>query len=759
MVEFATRGLRPDARDPGHLTSGFVMEVGLTNKSLRGPFMPSARSIVHGLILAAVLSLLFLLLSAYQTAATLASRVAKTDVMAAAMEGVMSGRVVLEVAWFFGALVVLHLAMGLLAWLLALASGVLWPRVREKFPRYVVGWFALLALATVSFSALWHPRTLLGAYYHDSISRAIMGYPLGRWMYLAVILFAIAVTLGAAWRVARATAVTLRMRVAAVVFATAIVITGFLSVFPGEPAAAIAVESKQPHVILIGIDSLRLDQVRRYGGRGLTPRLDEFIESADLFKDATTPLARTFPSWTSILTGRSPIETRARFNLSSRKRVQSYPTIADVLRQSGYQTIFAMDEVRFANIDETYGFDKLVSPRMGAPDFILGTYNELPLSSVVINTRLGKWIFPYSYSNRGAATMYQPETFLGRLEREVSFDQPTLLIAHLTGAHWPYYTAGTPFGISMWDDGGLSRPLYEESLRTVDSMFGRLVEILERQGALSNAIVVVLSDHGEALSLPADTFFADGAIVEGMRTPMKMLDLGHGQSVLSPTQYHVMLGFRAFGTSQQFDARGRDFQYPVTVEDISPTILDLLGMDPAKLSPTGRSLAAVLRAGNVGEEAGLASDRIRFTETDLRVLPAQNGFDEDATAAENSKYFEIEPENGRMSIRENMAPLAIAFKERAAFTQTSLLAAMPAGPEAMQFLYFDLAAGRGRILSAPPAVDEPEVKRLWDAMHDHYGTEMKPLVVVTRDDLPGFGEAWANYLKSLQSGRSKPSGT
>jgi hypothetical protein len=177
------------------------------------------------------------------------------------------------------------------------------------------------------------------------------------------------------------------------------------------------------------------------------------------------------------------------------------------------------------------------------------------------------------------------------------------------------------------------------------------------------------------------------------------------------------------------------------------------------LSPTGRSLAAALRSGNVGEEVELASDRIRFTETDLRVLPAQNGFDEDATAAENSKYFEIKPENGRMSIRENMAPLAIAFKERAAFTQKSLLAAMPAGPEAMQFLYFDLAAGRGRILSAPPGVDEPEVKRLWDAIHDHYGDEMKPLMVVTRNDLPRFDAAWANYLNSLQLGKAASSGT
>ena len=33
-------------------------------------------------------------------------------------------------------------------------------------------------------------------------------------------------------------------------------------------------------------------------------------------------------------------------------------------------------------------------------------------------------------------------------------------------------------------------------------MFGAVVAMLERKGALDNAIVVVLSDHGEALALP-----------------------------------------------------------------------------------------------------------------------------------------------------------------------------------------------------------------------------------------------------------------
>ncbi len=127
--------------------------------------------------------------------------------------------------------------------------------------------------------------------------------------------------------------------------------------------------------------------------------------------------------------------------------MQANPTLGDVLREAGYRTIYSTDEVRFANFDETYGFDQVVTPPIGAADFVIGNYNELPLVSVIANSRLGQWLFPYSYANRGAATLFQPQTYLSRLEREVSFDEgPTLFIAHLTASHWPYFIAETPFG-------------------------------------------------------------------------------------------------------------------------------------------------------------------------------------------------------------------------------------------------------------------------------------------------------------------------
>jgi len=111
----------------------------------------------------------------------------------------------------------------------------------------------------------------------------------------------------------------------------------------------------KPNLILIGIDSLRLDEVRRFGGTGaLTPNIDRLLDSSAIYTDTVTPIARTFPAWMSILTGQYADKTGAKVNLIDRAEVQAAPTLADTLRTAGYKSVFATDEVRFSNIDEGY---------------------------------------------------------------------------------------------------------------------------------------------------------------------------------------------------------------------------------------------------------------------------------------------------------------------------------------------------------------------------------------------------------------------
>lgn len=710
--------------------------------------LPATYRLKRGAWVAATLWLVFMIVTAYVSAATLLDRVASSDVMKAASGGAWSGKIAVEVVAFLVAQFVLHLAFAALTWLLALCTTALFAELRQKFGRMVVGWFSLLAAATLAFNALWFPRTLIGAYYHDFMWPLAGPWHRGQWVYLLVFALCAIVLAAGGTRLWRAASHAGQRRVAWLAAASIALLAG-AALLPGlHDGTATAAASKQPNIILLGIDSLRLEQLQRFGGNGVTPNLDRFLAPADVFRDTTTPVARTFPSWSAILSGRGPTVTGARFNLAERSSIRINPSIGDVLRQAGYRTIYSTDEVRFANFDESYGFDQVVTPRIGASDFLIGSYNELPLASLVINNPIGKLLFPFSYANRGVATMFIPETFAERIGREVGFDGPTFFIAHLTAAHWPYYTGDVPFGVSQPQPGN-ERPLYRVGLKTADRMFGELLAVLEKKGALDNALVIVLSDHGEALRLPSDSFFDDTFTVEGLRAPLRMNDYGHGQSVLSKSQYHVLLSFRTFGQARSVGPGARTLDYPATVEDIAPTLLDYLGIGGDPLSATGRSLLPFLEPGSV-----LTTEdrhRVRFTETDLAVLPAPSGgVDEEATARQNSKFFEVDRKTARLHIRRNFAPLAIAYKERAAFAGDRLLAAMPAGPYAHQYLMFDFARSHGRLLMARPADDDPEGQRLWDAMSEHFRGELHEPFAVTPADWARIERQWQEFPTAVE---------
>jgi hypothetical protein len=717
--------------------------------------LPSVPRLRRGLALSVVLWLTFLILTAYTSAATLFDRIDSTDVMRAASHGAWTGTITFEVGWFLFVQLLLHVAFAALTWALACATASLSATARAKFAWMVLAWFSVLAAATLAYNALWYPRTLIGAYYSGAMSTLVGPWSLGQCIYtLGFGLAALVATGGTALRLHRLSAVGRRRAVFSIGAALAVPALAIAWPHSSSSGAASSAAVDRPHIIVLGIDSLRLENLARFGGNGSTPNLDAFLADATVFRDTTTPAARTFSSWTAILTGRAPRITGARFNLAERSSVSANPTIADALRQYGYRTVYSTDEVRFANIDESYGFDDVVTPRIGAADFLVGTYNELPLASLFVNHRIGKFLFPFSYANRGVATMFHPESYVERIRREVEFDRPTFFISHLTAAHWPYYTASTPFSASKYLS-EQDRPLYRVGLRTADKMFGELMEILEQKGALKNAIVVLLSDHGEALGLQSDSFFADTFRVEGLRAPIKMNDFGHGQSVLSKTQYQVLLSFRAFGPDRGFGTVPLDVPALATVEDIAPTLLNMIGLSSDLLEPSGRSMLPLMGTdGAVIHPADL--QRIRFTETDLSVLPAPGGgVDEVGTARENSKFFEVDPETARLHIRPIFAPLALAYKERAAFTKHQLLAALPAGPYAHQYLYIDFEAQRGRLLMARPADDVklPDAQRLWDALHQQYGQELKPPADITPADWPRINEEWTHFVVDERSSR------
>jgi hypothetical protein len=470
-----------------------------------------------------------------------------------------------------------------------------------------------------------------------------------------------------------------------------------------------------PNIVILGVDSMRNDLSEVAPGRELTPNVNAFLAGSHRFTDAVTPLARTFPAWVSILTGRHPVSTNARFNLMARSEIHAGDTLADALKAQGYRTVYATDEVRFANFDARYGFDELITPPVGASDFVIAAIGDQPLVNLVAGSRIGAWLFPQVHANRGDAVTYDPDHFVRRLDRELDVRGPSFVAIHLTLAHWPYVRAGQvePTTPQAW------RPAYSDALEAVDRQFQDVLALLERKGVLENAVVAVLSDHGEALGYPSDS------MIRKTGSHLEIWDSlwGHGTSVVSPHQYGVLLAVRAFGRAR-LPGQPATHDWPVTLEDVRPTLEQIAtGRAPADVD--GVSLLPYLSdpAGSAALDA-----RIRFTETCFNTAKMLKGkFTKSGVVSEAGIYYEMDPDSGWVQLRPDRLPEILVRKQRAALSRDALLAAIPSWSDgSVAYLYSDRHAPAPRRLEAPPdPATEPEAARLWQALQHRFPGELQ----------------------------------
>lgn len=634
------------------------------------------------------------------------------------LEQVRSSSVTVHRLYAFGAKVLaLYIGLGVLAWLasqLTLAARPAWQRYRYLL---VVAWMALLYLCVGLANASLYPWSQTGLWsrvINDLLPQALPAY-------LVLTTLAAAALLGLVVQRLRHrlwTRNALRVTVWGVV---AVAVAAIVRNMPASASDGEGAVAGRPNIIFIGVDSVRPGLVGEYGALGYAPSLSRFAQEGHRFADAVTPLARTYPSWMALLTGRRPARSGVRENLMPRAQV-NVVTLADTLSAQGYQTLFATDEVRFSNIDTSYGFQKVLTPRVGASDFLLGNLNDLPLTNLLANTVVGKWLFPETYANRAAAVTYDPATFVKRLDAGVRRDdRPMFLAMHLTLPHWPYRWRAD-------EDAVFSRTLdsayaYLASVVETDRQFDSVMDLLQRKGLLENTLVVVFSDHGEGLNLPADNLVRSADRASSVGVPV--WSSGHGTSVLSSAQYQILMVARAYGIPGIHDSNGVH-QRPVSIEDVAPTVLDLVGIKPQPGSLDGQSFAPVLRgAGNAEEKPGEL--RVRFTESAYSTPSLRQGAaDEASLLAEGAQVFRINPETGWVEIRTDLWSELLAVRERAAIGPTQLLAAIPdAAPGASVFVLASRSGGAARRLTGPPQAGvDAEATALWDALHREYAGEL-----------------------------------
>lgn len=233
---------------------------------------------------------------------------------------------------------------------------------------------------------------------------------------------------------------------------------------PPPGGSETAADAARPPIVLISVDTLRSDRLPAYGYDGVeTPAIDRLAAEGVLFESAYTHVNVTLPSHASVFTGLLPPQHGVRDNAGYRLD-EAIPTLAAELGKAGYATGgFVSSYVLRAGTGIERGFE-VYDDEVG---FETGR-------------QLGRLQRP------GAETLAAASDWLGG-----AAGSPFFLFLHLYEPHAPY--APPPLFADRYDNP------YDGEVAAADAVVADLIRRLEDLGIYDEAVVILLSDHGEGL--------------------------------------------------------------------------------------------------------------------------------------------------------------------------------------------------------------------------------------------------------------------
>lgn len=314
--------------------------------------------------------------------------------------------------------------------------------------------------------------------------------------------------------------------------------------------------TRRANVLLLTVDAMRADKFPGGSRAVRLPSMEAIAQRGTYFSRAYSPSCWTVHAMTSVLTSRLPsqlaftpvtissdfevFETEPASIGSIRQKAftpapvrDKAPTLASILRRRGY---FTATVVPYALYLREAGVTKHFE--------------------VVDDTEYRK----LSIDGMGVADVHLVEPGLRALQQRNN-DQPFFLWLHFMAPHAPYLAH---------DDqarGGSDEARYDSELRYVDAQIEKLLAGLTAQGAMDNTIVILHGDHGEEFRDHGGQYHATTLYQEQVRVPL---------AIAVPERVRSSLTARV--------------DSPVSLLDITPTVVDLLGIE-TRAELMGRSLA------------------------------------------------------------------------------------------------------------------------------------------------------------------------
>jgi arylsulfatase A-like enzyme/Tfp pilus assembly protein PilF len=301
---------------------------------------------------------------------------------------------------------------------------------------------------------------------------------------------------------------------------------------------AAAPRTRDHHVLLITIDTLRADRLGCYGAAGVpTPAIDGLAARGALFERAFAHNPTTLPSHANILSGLTPLAHGVSENSKS-VFPAGLPTMAGDLKAAGYATAAFIGAFP---LDSRFGLDRgfdVYDDAFGAGEGPGGEFKERRAAEVVraaaawISGRTGRWF----------------------------------CWVHLWDPHAPY-APPEPFRSRF------GRDPYAGEVAYVDAEIGVLLRELDDRHLTDRTLVVLTADHGEALGEHGEMTHSYFAYNSTLHVPLIVAGPGVAPRRVAANVAHV---------------------------DILPTVRDLLGLGP-RPSLQGRSLVGLMKTGRADD--------------------------------------------------------------------------------------------------------------------------------------------------------------
>jgi arylsulfatase A-like enzyme len=321
----------------------------------------------------------------------------------------------------------------------------------------------------------------------------------------------------------------------------------------GSEEGSSGTDEPRPNILLIDIDSLRTDRIQVDDqGQTVAPNIMGLASTGVRFSKVVVPSGWTLPSFVTLLAGRIPSST--------------------LLATDEQQWDASATDRLLPNILSAYGYSNGVG------------WGTTTLSQ---HSRAREW-----FGGEAAEDLVDIDTYTARLSQPVT--EPFFHVLHDMDLHF-MRTRGQAADAEL---DALSpaqrRELfhsrtksgYDALLSAYDDKIGRLLLALDKSGLRKRTIIVLTSNHGEELG------------------DHDINTIGHG-SILFDTVVTVPLIIAA----PSIAARGRVVDNPVLLQDVAPTLLEMVNI-AVHQEMSGISLVPAL-----GIEAAAPPTRDGFTLT------------------------------------------------------------------------------------------------------------------------------------------------